>query len=84
MMTGGLGLAGHHMVTGPTKDIPRQSSINSNTTNPVGPHAETLLEHPKTSDPVSQTALAIEKLAHKHQEPSIVHPKNTLTFNSKL
>ena len=74
----------HHMVTGPTKNILRQSSTNSNTTNPVGPHAETLLEHPQTSDPVSQIALAIEKLAHNHPEPSTFHPKNTLTFNGKL
>ena len=76
--------ADHHMVTGPTKNILRQSSTNSNTTNPVGPHAETLFEHPQSSDPVSQIALAIEKLAHKNQEPSIFHPKYTLTFNGKL
>ena len=76
--------ADHHMVTGPTKNILRQSSTNSNTTNPVGPHAETLVEHPQSSDPVSQIALAIEKLAHKNQVPSIFHPKNTLTFNGKL
>ena len=72
------------MVTGPPKKIRRQSSPNSNTTNPTGPHAEPLLEHPRTSDPVSQSALAIEKLARKHPEPSIFHPKNTLTFNGKL
>ena len=78
------GLADHHTVTGRTKNILRQSSTNSNTTNPVELHAETLLENPQTSDPVSQIALAIEKLAHKHQEPSIFHPKNTLTFNGKL
>ena len=76
--------ADHHMVTGPTKNILRQNSSNSNTTNPVGPHAETLFEHPQSSDPVSQIALAIEKLAHKNQELSIFHPKNTLTFNGKL
>ena len=76
--------ADHHMVTGPTKNILRQSSTNSNTTNPVGPHAETLFEHPQTSNPVSKIALAIEKLAHKNQEPSIFHPKITLTFNGKL
>ena len=62
IMTGGLGIADHHMVTGvgiadhhvvtrPTKNILRQSFTNSNTTNPVGPHAETLLENPHTSDP---------------------------------
>ena len=76
--------ADHHMVTGPTMNILRQNSTNSNTTNPVGPQAETLFEHPQSSDPVSQIALAIEKLAHKNQELSIFHPKNTLTFNGKL
>ena len=75
--------ADHHMVTGPTKNILRQSSTNSNTTNPVDPHAETTLEHPPTSDPVTQIALAIAKLAHKHHETSIFHPKDTLTFNGK-
>ena len=84
MMTGELGIANHHMVTGPTKNILRQYFTTSNTTNPIGPHAESLLEHPQTSDPVNQIALAIEKLAHKHQEPSIFHLKNTLTFNGKL
>ena len=72
--------ADHHMMTGPTKDILRQSSTNSNTTNPIGPHAETLLEHPQTSDPVSQFALAIEQLARKNPESSIFQPKNTPTF----
>ena len=75
--------ADHHMVTGPTKNILRQSSTNSNTTNIIGPHATTLLEHPETSDPVSQIALA-RKLARKNPEPSLYHPKNTLTFNGKL
>ena len=72
------------MMTGPTKNILRQSFTNSNTTNTIGPHAATLLEHPETSDLVSQTALAIEKLARKNPEPSLYHPKNTLTFNGKL
>ena len=72
------------MVTGPTKDILRQSSTNSNITNTIGPHAETLLEHPETQDPVSQIALAIEKLTRKNPEPSLFHPKNTLTFNGNL
>ena len=76
--------ADHHMVTGPTKNILRQSSTNSNTTNTIGPHAATLLEHPETSDPVSQIALPIEKLARKNPEPSLYHPKNTLAFNGKL
>ena len=34
--------ADHHIVTGPTENILRQSSTNSNTTNSTGPHAETL------------------------------------------
>ena len=76
--------ADRHMVTGPTKNILRQSSTNSNTTNTIGPHATTLLEHPETSDPVSQIALAIEKLAQKNPEPSPYHPKKTLIFNGKL
>ena len=76
--------ADHHMVTVPTKNILRQSSTNSNTTNTIGPHATTLLEHPETSDPVSQIALAIEKLARKNPEPSLYQSKNTLTFNGKL
>ena len=76
--------ADYHMVTGPTKNILRQSSTNSNTHNTTGPHAELLLEHPEPSDPVSQIAQAIEKLARKNPEPSLFHPKNTLTFNGKL
>ena len=32
----------HHMVPGPTKNILRQSSSNSSTTNTIGPHAEPL------------------------------------------
>ena len=75
----------YHMVTGPTKNILRQRSNNSNTTNTIGPNAEQLfLKHPDPSDPVSQVAQAIEKLAKKNPEPSIFHPKNTLTFNGKL
>ena len=76
--------ADHHMVTGPPKNILRQSSTNSNTTNTTGPHAATLLEHPEASDPVSQIALAIEKLARKNPKLSLFHPKNTLTFSGKL
>ena len=76
--------ADYHMVTGPTKNILRQSSTNSNTNNTPGQHAELLLEHPEPSDPVSQIAQAIEKLARKNPEPSLFHPKNTLTFNGKL
>ena len=77
--------ADYHMVTGLTKNILRQSSNNSNTTNTVGLNAEHLfLEHPEPSDPVSQIAQAIEKLARKNAEPSIFHPTNTPTFNGKL
>ena len=74
----------HHMVTGPTKNILRQSSTNSNITNTQGPHAQTPLEHPEQTDPVSQIAIAIENLARRNTEPSLFHPKNTLTFNGKL
>ena len=76
--------ADHHMVTGPTKNILRQSSINSNTTNTQGTHAQTPLEHPEPTDPVSQIPIAIENLARRNTEPSLFHPKNTLTFNGKL
>ena len=76
--------ADHHMVTGPTKNILRQSSTNSNITNTQGPHAQTPLEHPEQTDPVSQIAIAIENLARRNTEPSLFHPKNTLTFNGKL
>ena len=76
--------ADHHMVTGPTKNILRQSSTNSNTTNTQGPHAQTPLEHPEPTDPVIQIAIAIVNLARRNTEPSLFHPKNTLTFNGKL
>ena len=51
--------ADYHMVTGTTKNILRQSSTNSNTTNAPGPNAGLLLEHPEPTDPVSQIAQAI-------------------------
>ena len=73
-----------HMVRGPTKNILRQSSTNSNKTNALGQHAGLLLEHPEPTDTVSQVAQAIEKLARKNTEPSLFHPKNILTFNGKL
>ena len=76
--------AEYHMVTGPTKNILRQSSTNSTTTNAPGPHQGLLLEHPETTDPVSQIAQAIEKLARKNTEPSLFHSGTTLTFNGKL
>ena len=56
--------ADYHMVTGPSKNILRQSSNSSNTTNTVGPNAEHLfLEHSAPSHPLSQIAQANEKLA---------------------
>ena len=73
--------ADYHMVTGPTKNILRQSSTNSNTTNTLG---QTPLEHPESTDHVSQIAIAIENLARRNTEPQLFHPKNTLTFNGKL
>ena len=73
------------MVTGPTKNILRQSSTNSNITDSQGPHADrSFLEHHEQSDPVRQIAQAIAKLARKNPEPSLFHPKNTLTFKDKL
>ena len=76
--------ADHHMVTGPTKNIRRQSSTNSNITNTQEPPAQTPLEHPEPADPVSQIAIAIENLARRNTDPSLFNPKNTLTFNRKL
>ena len=85
IMTRGVGSADYHMLTGPTKNILRQSSNNSsNTTNTPGPHIGLLLEHLEPTDPVIQIAQAIEKLARKNTEPSLFHPKNILTFNGKL
>ena len=72
------------MVRGPTKNILRQSSTNSNKTNTLGQHAGLLLEHPEPTDTVSQIAQANEKLARKNTDPSLFHPKNILTFNGKL
>ena len=73
-----------HMVTGPTKNILRQTFTNSYTTNTPGPHAGLLLEDPEPTDPVSQIAQAIKKLAGKNTGPFLFHQKNTLTFNDKL
>ena len=73
--------ADYHIVSGPTKNILRQSSTNSNA---LGPHAELPLEHPEPSVPVIQIGQAIEELSRKNPEPSIFHPKITLTFNGKL
>ena len=72
----------YHMVKGATKPLHRQSSNNTTTT-----HNEHLIAEPLTiqQDPVNQIAIAIEKLARRNSQPSLFHPKNTLTFpNGKL
>ena len=71
----------YHMVTGATKPLHRQSSNNTTTT-----HNEHLIAEPLNiqQDPVNQIAMAIEKLASRNSQPSLSHPKNTLTFNGKL
>ena len=72
----------YHMVTGATKPLNRQSSNNTTTTT----HNEHLIAEPLNiqQDPVNQIAMAIEKLASRNSQPSLFHPKNTLTFNGKL
>ena len=71
MMTGGLGIADYHMVTGPTKDILRQISNKTNTTSTLGQNAEHLfLKHPEPPDPVDQIPQAIEKRARRNSKPS--------------
>ena len=71
----------YYMVTGATKSLHRQSSNNTKTT-----HNEHLIAEPLNiqQDPVNQIAMAIEKLASCNSQPSLFHPKNTLTFNGKL
>ena len=71
----------YHMVTGATKPLHRQSSNNTTTT-----QNEHLIAEPLNTqqDPVNQIAMAIEKLANRNSQPSLFHPKNTLTFNGKL
>ena len=71
----------YHMVTGATKPLHRQSSNNTTTTN-----NEHLIAEPLNNqqDSVIQIALAIEKLASRNSQPSLFHPKYTLTFNGKL
>ena len=71
MMTGGLGLAEYHMVTGPTKNILRQSSNKTNITNTLRRNAEHLfLKDPESPDPVNQIPQAIEKRAGRNSKPS--------------
>ena len=71
----------YHMVTGATKPLHRQSSNNTTIT-----HNEHLIAEPFNiqQDPDNQIAMAIEKLANRNSQPSLFHPKNTLTFNGKL
>ena len=71
----------YHMVTGATKPLHRQSSNNTTI-----PHNEHLIAEPLNiqQDPVNQIAMAIAKLASRNPQPSLFHPKNTLTFNGKL
>ena len=71
----------YHMVTVATKPLHRQSSNNKTTT-----HDEHLIAEPLNiqQDPVNQIAMAIEKRASCNSQPSLFHPKNTLTFNGKL
>ena len=71
----------YHMVTGATKALHRQSSKNTMRT-----HNEHLIAEPLNiqQDPVNQISMAIEKLASRNSQPSLFHPKNTLTFNGKL
>ena len=73
----------YHMVTGANRQLHRQSSQKLNDT--AGSHAEQNLPNLTTKplDPVNQIALAIERLANKNTQPSLFHPKNTLTFNGK-
>ena len=71
----------YHMVTGSTKPLHRQNSNNTTIT-----HNEHLIAEPLNiqQDPVNQIAMAIEKLANRNSQPSLFHPKNTLTFNEKF
>ena len=76
----------YHMVTGANRQLHRQSSQNPQSLNDTtGSHADQNATTSTTAplDPVNQIALAIEKLANKNQQPTLFHPKNTLTFNGK-
>ena len=74
----------YHMVTGANRQLHRQSSQNP-LNDTTGSHANQNASNSTTTpiDPVNQIALAIEKLANKNTQPSLFHPKNTLTFNGK-
>ena len=73
----------YHMVTGANRQLHRQSSQKLNDT--LGSRADQNSSNmtPKPLDTVNQIALAIEKLANKNSPQSLIHPKNTLTFNGK-
>ena len=74
------------MVTGSNKPLHRQSSQNTQLLNDtLGSHADrnTSTSTINPLDPVNQIAQAIEKLANKNSQQSLIHPKNTLTFNGK-
>ena len=68
------------MVTGANKPFHRQDSNNT-----VSQNAH-LIADPKnpSQDPVNQIALAIEKLANRNPQPSLLHSKNTLTIYANL
>ena len=74
------------MVTGANRQLHRQSSQNPQSLNDTtGSHADKNVTTSTTAplDPVNQIALAIEKLAKQNSQPTLFHPKNTLTFNGK-
>ena len=76
----------YHMVTGANRQLHRQSSQNPQSlNNTTGSHADQNATTSTTAplDPVNQIALAIEKLAKQNPQPTLFHPKNTLTFNGK-
>ena len=74
------------MVTGTNQQLHRQSSQNPpSLNNTTGSHADHNASNltTKSLDPVNQIAFANEKLANKNSQPSLFHPKSTLTFNGK-
>ena len=76
----------YHMVTGANRQLHKQSSQNPQSLNDTtGSHADQNATTSTTAPlhPVSQTALAIETLAKQNSQPTLFHPKNTLTFNEK-
>ena len=76
----------YHMVTGANRQLHRESSQNPQSlNNTTGSHADQNATTSTTAplDPVNQIALAIEKFAKQNPQPTLFHPKNTLTFNGK-